>query len=295
MLRHFALRILALRSPGLRRFAMRALVVRLLALQMAAAATLAATVAAQEQAKVKELPDAPVPKQQSAPQQREGAIHSTVGVLGRRSIFFPDIAASPGPLSPFQKFEIFAGQSIAPSRLLSSAFSAGISQADDSLSGYGQGMSGYGKRFGSSLATAASDHFFGTFLLASMLHDDPRYFVTGHGGVGHRVAYSLSRLVVTRTDRGTLAVNWPRLIGPLAAEVLANSYLPAKEQTGGKTAQRFGVRIGFIEAGNLAKEYWPTIFRSLRFTRLVPAPQTNPVEPSRPAPAGTPVKPSASE
>jgi hypothetical protein len=266
-------------------------VVRLVALCLAGVAT----VAAQEQAALKELPDAPVPKQESAPQKHEGAIHSTIGILGRRSIFFPDIAASPGPLRPYQKFEIFAGQSIAPSRLLSSALSSGISQANDSLSGYGQGMSGYGKRFGSSLATAASDHFFGTFLLASMLHDDPRYFVTGHGGVGHRVAYSLSRLVVTRTDRGTLAINWPRLIGPLAAEVLANSYLPAKEQTGGKTAQRYGVRIGFIEAGNLAKEYWPTIFRSLRFTRLVPPPKPNPQEPSPPAPAGTPVKPTGSD
>jgi len=255
----------------------------------------AASAAAQEQAKVNELPDAPVPKQESAAPKHEGAIHSTIGILGRRSIFFPDIAASPGPLSPFQKFEIFAGQSVAPSRLLSSAVFAGISQANDSLSGYGQGMSGYGKRFGSSLATAASDHFIGSFLLASMLHDDPRYFVTGHGGVGHRVAYSLSRLVVTRTDRGTLAVNWPRIIGPLAAETLANSYLPAKEQTGAKTLQRYGIRIGFTEAGNLAKEYWPTIFRSLRFTRLVPPPQPNPREPSPPAPAGTPVKPTASD
>jgi hypothetical protein len=247
--------------------------------------------AAQQAPKPKDLPDAPVAKQENPPQRHENPIHSTIGILQRRSIFFPDLAASPGPLSPVQKFELFAGQSIAPSRLLSSAFGAAIGQADGSLSGYGQGMAGYGKRFGSSLATAASDHFFGSFLLASMLRDDPRYFVTLHGGVGHRIAYSLSRLVVIRTDRGTQAVNWPGLLGPLFAETLANSYLPVKEQTGGRTLQRYGIRIGFVEAGNLAKEYWPTIFRSLRFTRIMPPPESNPGASPPPGPTGTPPSP----
>lgn len=257
---------------------------RLAALQLIFAGILTA----QEQPKPKDLPDAPAPKQDNPPQKRENAVRSTIGILQRRSIFFPDIAASPGPLRPVQKFELFAGQSVAPSRLISSALGAAVGQAENSLPGYGQGMEGYGKRFGSSLATAASHHFFGSFLLASMLHDDPRYFVTMHGGVGHRISYSLSRLVVTRTDRGTQAANWPGLLGPLLAEILANSYLPVKEQTGGRTLQRYGIRIGFIEAGNLAKEYWPTIFRSLRFTRLVPPPEPNPGTSPPPGPAGTP-------
>ena len=247
--------------------------------------------AAQQTPKPKDLPDAPVPKQENPPQKHENPIHSTIGILERRSIFFPDIAASPGPLRPVQKFELFAGQSIAPSRLMSSAFGAAVGQAENSLPGYGQGMTGYGRRFGSSLATEASHHFFGSFLLASMLHDDPRYFVTMHGGVGHRIGYSLSRLVITRTDRGTQAVNWPGLLGPLFAETLANSYLPVKEQTGGRTLQRYGIRIGFIEAGNLAKEYWPTIFRSLRFTRIIPPPQASPGTSPPPTPAGTPAPP----
>src|SRR6267143_1466623 len=260
---------------------------RLVALQLIFAGTLAA----QQAPKAKDLPDAPVPKQENPAQKRENAIHSTIGILQRRSIFFPDIASSTGPLRPVQKFELFAGQSVAPSRLMSSAFGAAIGQAENSLPGYGQGMTGYGKRFGSSLATEASHHFFGSFLLASMLHDDPRYFVTMHGGVGHRIGYSLSRLVITRTDRGTQAVNWPGLLGPLFAETLANSYLPMKEQTGGRTLQRYGIRIGFVEAGNLAKEYWPTIFRSLRFTRLMPPPGANPGTSPPPGPAGTPPSP----
>jgi hypothetical protein len=222
---------------------------------------------AQQEATPKELPDAPVAKENYAQQNRSNSIQTTFEILERRSVFFPDLAASKGALKVGQKFELFADESIAPSRFMSSGFSAGISQARDALPGYGQEIGGYGKRFGSSMATAASSNFFGTFVLSSALHDDPRYFVLLHGGPGRPIGYALSRTFVTRTDRGTTGANWPRLIGPLLAEALANSYLPENEQTAGKTFQRYGWRLGSTAAGNILKEYWPTIFRTLRLTR----------------------------
>src|SRR5260370_34169913 len=108
-------------------------------------------------------------------------------------MFLREIASSKGPLSSKQKFELFAGESVAPSRFLSSAAGAGISQARNSLDGYGQGMSGYGKRFGSSMATAGANNFFGTFVLSCLRHRDPRYFVRCHGGTAHRLGYAVSR------------------------------------------------------------------------------------------------------
>jgi hypothetical protein len=231
----------------------------------------AATAAAQQEPKP-DLPDAPAPKQPGEPQKHQSRINTTIEVLEKRSIFFPEIATSPGPLSVKQKFELFAGESVAPSRFLSSAAGAGISQARDSLDGYGQGMSGYGKRFGSSMATVESSNFFGTFLISSMLHRDPRYFLTLHGGPAHRIGYAVSRIVVSRTDEGKNAANWAGIIAPLLAEGLANSYLPVKEQTAGRTFQRYGIRIGLNTAGNALREYWPAISRNLRIRQVAPAP-----------------------
>src|SRR6267143_777673 len=181
---------------------------------------------AQQDPKPRELPDAPAPKQESKPQQRENFLHSTIVTLSRRSVVFPEIATNPNPLGPKKKFFLFVDQGITPFHFVTAAAGSGIDQARDALPGYGQGMSGYGKRFGSSLATSTSNSFFGTFLLSSMLRRDPRYFVTMRGGFKHRVAYALSRIVVTRTDDGKLGANWPGLIAPLMAEGLANSYLP---------------------------------------------------------------------
>jgi hypothetical protein len=236
----------------------------------------AATAAAQQDPKPRDLPDAPVAKQENAPQKRQNPYNTTIEVLGRRSIFFPNIATSRDALSSKQKFELFADESVAPSRFLSSAAGAGIGQARNSLDGYGQGADGYGKRFGSSMATASSNNFFGTFVISSLLHRDPRYFPTLHGGPGHRIGYALSRIVVARTDEGKNATNWAGMIAPLLAESLANSYLPDKERTTGRTFERYGWRIGLNTASNALREYWPTIFRNLRITRVAPRSNSDP-------------------
>ena len=232
--------------------------------------TVAASAEAQQDPKPQNLPDAPTAKPQGEASKRQNPFNATVGVLTKKSIFFPNIATSVGTLSTKQKFELFANESVAPSRFLSSAAGAGIGQAQNSLAGYGQGAEGYGKRFASSMATAASTNFFGTFVIASVSHRDPRYFVTLHPGVRYRIGYALSRIVISRTDDGRNAANWPEILGPLLAESLANSYLPVREQTAGRTFQRYGIRIGLNTASNALRQYWPTIFRRLGVTKIAP-------------------------
>jgi hypothetical protein len=73
------------------------------------------------------------------------------------------------------------------------------------------------------------------------------------------------------------------MIAPLLAESLANSYLPVKEQTAGRTFQRYGIRIGLNTAGNALREYWPTIFRNLRITKIAPGAKSDPGA-ARPSP-----------
>lgn len=239
---------------------------------------------AQESQKPTALPDSPTPKQQHPDRnQGQNPFSTPIGIIARRSYVYPELATSPGPLTSKQKFELFLGKSSAPPQLLSSLAGAAISQARNTLPGYGQGWAGFGDRFGSSLATGASSHLFGTFLLPAMLHDDPRFFVRYRGRWYVRVGHALRREVVTRTDSGGERFNLPGTLGPLMAEGLANVYLPQSERTAGKTFQRFGIRIGFGAANNLAKEYWPTIVKSLRIDKVAPDLRPNPVPTREPA------------
>jgi hypothetical protein len=230
------------------------------------------------QASSADLPAAPTPKQDPANTQPKSGtpLKATIGILGRRSVFFPELAFNRGPLTAKKKLELAVDETIAPSRLLGSVFTSGIGQARNALPGYGQEWGGYGKRLGSSVASNASSHLFGTFLLASMLHQDPRYFVKFFGSPGNRVRYAVERVVVVRTDEGRETFNWSGLLGGLMAEGLANGYLPDGESTAGKTFSRFGIRVGFGVLDNVVKEYWPTIFRSLRITKVVPSERSDP-------------------
>jgi hypothetical protein len=219
------------------------------------------------------LPDSPVPKQDqgtAAHKKQKNVWQSPIGLIARKSYFYPELATTAGPLSAAQKFELFLDKSVSPPQILSSLAGAGISEARGTLAGYGQGGEGFGKRFGASMASGASSHFFGTFLLPAILHDDPRYFVRLNGGFKLRAAHALRRMLVIPTDAGNEHFNWPGTLGPLAAEGLANSYLPDSERTVGKTFERYGIRIGFSAVNNLLKEYWPTIFKDLRIAKVAP-------------------------
>ncbi len=223
-----------------------------------------ATSLAQRKSK-KDLPDAPSASQQtSSSQTKENAIE----LLNRRSNFFPDIARTLGPLDSAEKFKLFIGNSLSGHVLLGSTVSAGFGQALDTNHGYGQGAEGYAKRFGSSMARNATNNFFGTFLLPSLLHQDPRYFVLANASSSEKTKYALRRILVTRNDEGDDAFNWSGLLGPLASESIANSYLPSAERTAGRTFRRYGIDIGFAVGGNLLREFYPSISSKLGLAKL---------------------------
>ncbi len=229
-----------------------------------------------ETSEPKTLPDSPVPKSSGIFGSSIKATSEVVGTLTNRSLFFPDIATKPTPLTPAEKFKLFVNQSISPAYLMTSGISAGFGQWRNVPAAYGQGSTGYFDRFGASMARGASSSFFGTFVLASALHQDPRFFPSSRPRFWRSVRYSASRIVVTRTDAGVQVFNSSYLAGTVLAESLANAYLPVSEQTAGKTFERFGTDIAWKFAGNMFKEYWPVLFKTLglRSLKVVPEPDS---------------------
>ena len=227
----------------------------------------------------KTLPDSPQPKDKGMMSTSVQATGVFIGYMSNRSLVFPDIAHSPGPLSTGEKFKLFVNQSISPPYIIAATINAGISQARNVPEAYGQGWDAYGGRFGAAMARASSTSFFSTFVLSSVLRDDPRFFPQSHPTLWRSIKYSAERIVVTRSDAGNDRVNLPGLIGTLGAETLANVYLPQSEQTGAKTAQRFGTDLAWRFAGNMFKDYWPTIFSRFGLNRLKVVPDPNKNQP----------------
>jgi hypothetical protein len=223
------------------------------------------------------LPDAPPQSEQSSqtqqpttPPKATNPIQSgaqVVGLLQHKSLVFPDLATNQGPLSSWQKFKLAINNSVALSTIGAAVVGSAYGQAVDHPSGYYQGAEGYGKRFGSGMARSASANMFGTFLLASALHQDPRFYVRKNLSFKQSVEYSAKRLIFTRSDSGEKQINYSGLIGPLMGEGLANVYWPDENRTVGSTFIRYASDLGWKFSGNLLRQYWPSINRKLR---LVP-------------------------
>jgi hypothetical protein len=225
-------------------------------MQAAIVAVTAAALCAQQP-----VPSSPPP---DAPSATRKPPQGTFATLNRKSLFFPDIATNEGRLTTGDKFKLFVDNSASLSTLAGSALAAGIGQAENSPEGYGQGAEGYGKRFGASMARTASSEFFGTFVLASMLRQDPRFYPESDPTLGSSVKYAVTRIFVTRNDDGNDVANWSGLLGPALGEGLANAYWPEDERTVGKTFERYGIDLASRAGYNFLRNYWPVMFKKMR-------------------------------
>ena len=113
----------------------------------------------------------------------------------------------PPPLTSGQKFKL-AAQYLNPYTFVFVAAGAGISQAINTPKEYGQGMEGYGQRYGAGFADGLTDGLFVTGVYPSLLRQDPRYYRLDDGNFSHRTGYALSRILVTRQDSGRRAFNF---------------------------------------------------------------------------------------
>jgi hypothetical protein len=226
------------------------------------------------------LPDSPQPQANANP--TEGTTTRFIGYMTNQSLIFPDIAFSEGPLTTGKKFRLFVNQSISPPYILAAGISAAYEQARNSPKAYGQGWDAYASRFGVDVARATSNSFFSSFVLATVLHEDPRFFPQYRPSLWGSVKYSAQRVFITRTDAGFDRFNSSGVFGTAAAEGLANVYLPASEQTAARNCERVGTDLAWKFGGNMFKNYWPTLFRSLGLNRLKVIPDPGSVQ--HPAP-----------
>lgn len=235
--------------------------------------------AAQQQDQAGARPDAPSASKTQAEPQASNPMQSGTGfvrLVAKKSIVFPNLATGTAPLSPEQKFKLFVNNSVSLSAFAAAGLSAGVRQAYNSPAGYGQGAEGYGKRFGAAMARKSSSQFFGTFVLASALHQDPRFFVRSDLDFGGSVKYAIRRVFVARSDSGRQVFNSSGLLGMMAAEGLANVYYPDTYRTAGNTFSRFGYDLMGNAAGNLLRQYWPHINRKLKLVPQQSTPATIP-------------------
>jgi hypothetical protein len=168
------------------------------------------------------------------------------------------------PLTTGQKFKVVARGSFDYIQIPWYGFLSGISQAENSESGYGQGAEGYGKRFGAYFADGTIENFMTGAILPSILKQDPRYYQSGQGGFKRRTKYAISRIFITRQDSGRNVFNASEVLGSCASSFISTySYHPSEDKTVPNTMSVWGTQVGYDTLTLVVKEFWPDIRRMI--------------------------------
>jgi hypothetical protein len=207
----------------------------------------------------KTLPDKPLPAGQTS--------DPSAGSKDRLFYAMPNFSTveSPNQLPPLtvgQKFKLVTRSSFDPFQFAWYAALAGISQAENSEKGYGQGWGAYGIRYASAFGDGLTEAYMVSAVFPSVLRQDPRYYQLGHGSFLHRTGYALSRLIIARGDSGNAQFNASEIFGSaVAAGIVTYSYHPHEDKTLSNTASVWGTQVAYDAIAIEVKEFWPDLRR----------------------------------
>lgn len=176
-------------------------------------------------------------------------------VLGFFPNFYVSYVPDAVPLTSKQKFKLAARTMIDPVTFALSAVGAGVQQAQNDFSGYGQGVQGYAKRFGANYVDNATSTFIGGALLPSLLKQDPRYFYKGTGSVGSRILYAIANSVICKGDNQRWQPNYSAILGGLASGGISNLYYPPKDRGAALVFEDTLIGTGETALFNILQEF----------------------------------------
>ena len=172
--------------------------------------------------------------------------------------FFPNFYVSYGPhaapLTTKLKFHLAWKSSTDVVTIGGVAFLAGLQQAGDQYSEWGQGAQGYAKRLGADYGDAFASTFLSGAVFPSLFKQDPRYFYRGTGSTKRRILYAISNSVWCKGDNGRWQVNYSNIAGVVSGAALASTYYPSQNQ-GMNILSNSLVRMGESSLAGVVQEF----------------------------------------
>jgi len=205
-------------------------------------------------------------QQQSQPNQQQPLTSEQVlkqeehqRALGVVPMFGMTSVHNAPPLSTKQKAELMARTMYDPFTFVAAGLTAGVGQASDSFAAYGQGASGYGKRYGAALADGADSNLWSNFIYPVIFKQDPRYFRVGEGPIKPRIYSAFKQEFVARKDSGGYTFHFSNVLGAFTAGTISNTYYPQDDRGVGLTVSRASIALGYGCLGDIFLEFWPDI------------------------------------
>jgi hypothetical protein len=166
---------------------------------------------------------------------------------------------STAPMSAGEKFDMFVRGSFMPTSVVQPIASGLFNELLDNNEGKEDTLDDYFAdamtRAARSYAFRVTSNFFEKFAYPTILRQDPRYHRSGKTGTGARIGYAISRLFVTRGDRGGDQPNVSFLAGGLTAAAISNVWVREEHQNVSHTFRRWGIHIALRGVSNIFREF----------------------------------------
>jgi hypothetical protein len=175
--------------------------------------------------------------------------------------YIPDAA----PMTSRQKLSLAARHTFDWTSFAGAIAAAAIEQAGNVHEGYGDGGSGYAKRWAATFARERSQDLLSHYLFASLFHQDPRYFYQGTGTKRSRLYHALSTAFVARADSGKVMPNYAYLLGDVGAAAISNAYYPRDDRGVGLILTNAAIGVAGRAVQGVVQE-----FVAKRVTKNVP-------------------------
>jgi hypothetical protein len=175
-------------------------------------------------------------------------------VLGFIPNFYVSYRPDAAPLTTKLKYQLAWKSSTDVVTIGGVAFLAGLQQAGDQYSEFGQGAQGYAKRFGAAYGDAFASTFLSGAVFPSLFKQDPRYFYRGTEGTKKRILYAISNSVWCKGDNGRWQVNYSNVAGVVSGAALVSTYYPSKNQ-GTDILQNSLIRMGESSLAGVVQEF----------------------------------------
>ncbi len=163
------------------------------------------------------------------------------------------------PLTPKEKAWLAIRNVSDPFNAVTILGTSGIGVASDSHSPYGPGMPGFAKSVGVAYTQDMTGEFFGTFLIPSMLHQDPHYHREPDASIVHRVGHAILQIFWTQGDNGKGMINYANLVGFALDDEVSNLYVPGRETNLPASASRYAIGLALAPTDNFITEFLPDV------------------------------------
>jgi hypothetical protein len=130
-------------------------------------------------------------------------------------------------------------------------------------------MPGFGRYVGVSYSQDMTGEFIGTFLIPTIVHQDPHYHRMPDATMKRRIAHAVYQIVWTQGDNGKGMLNYADLVGFGIDDEIGNLYIPGRKTDGAATAERYGTALATAPIDNFVSEFLPDVARHLHIQIVV--------------------------